>query len=327
MLTYNHERYLAESIEGVIRQETSFPVELLIGEDCSIDGTRSIALGYQERFPEMIRVITSESNVGMHKNGARLTKAARGKYIAFCEGDDFWHRSDKLSRQIAVLEADSTVSMVCSDYRDVSDAGCVISEKHERSEIGDSISYDDLVVGGGVIYTPTVCARTSLIKRVQVESPQCHDFSLLMGDLPLWLEMSQCGRIKYLHEPLASYRRSINSASRKDDPIWELKFRLSAYEVLCQFLEKYPLQAGSPHTERQYVKLIRRQLKCAAVVGDVQSAKRQAERMKKHNIERNALDRFLCLVVNLPLDRGLILRVARAIYHAGRRTKRLFQPA
>src|ERR1700719_3562213 len=90
MLAYNHERYLAEAIEGVVRQETSFAVELLIGEDCSTDGTRKVALSYQERFPEMIRVITSERNVGMHENLARLFAAARGRYIAFCEGDDYW---------------------------------------------------------------------------------------------------------------------------------------------------------------------------------------------------------------------------------------------
>src|ERR1039458_1989546 len=100
MVTYKHERYLAEAIEGVIRQKTSFPVELLIGEDCSTDGTREIALSYQKRVPEMIRVITSEKNVGMHENFARLIVAARGKYIAFCDGDDFWHRPDKLCRQI-----------------------------------------------------------------------------------------------------------------------------------------------------------------------------------------------------------------------------------
>src|ERR1039458_10809109 len=78
MVTYKHERYLAEAIEGVIRQKTSFPVELLIGEYCSTDATREIALSYQKRFPEMIRVITSEHNVGAHENFVRLIAAAHG---------------------------------------------------------------------------------------------------------------------------------------------------------------------------------------------------------------------------------------------------------
>jgi glycosyltransferase involved in cell wall biosynthesis len=215
MLTYNHERYLAEAIDGVVRQETSFPVELLIGEDCSTDGTRNVALSYQKRFPEMIRVIASEQNVGMHENLARLVAAARGKYIAFCEGDDFWHRSDKLSLQVAALEADPTVSLVWSDHRMVSDAGCVLREHDQHSWIGDWVSYDDLIVRGNVISTPTVCARSDLVKKAYFESPQCRDFSLPMGDMPLWLEISQCGRIRYLRQPLASYRLSTNSASRE----------------------------------------------------------------------------------------------------------------
>ena len=86
MLTYNHERYLAEAIESVIFQQTSFPVELLIGEDCSTDGTKEIALGYQKRFPEVIRIITSEKNVGGPRNHARLIAAARGKYFSLLRG-------------------------------------------------------------------------------------------------------------------------------------------------------------------------------------------------------------------------------------------------
>jgi len=89
MVTYNHERYLAEAIEGVVRQETSFPVELLIGEDCSTDGTREIALSYRKRFPEMIRVITSERNAGTHKNAARLIAAAIREKEAIFMDDSF----------------------------------------------------------------------------------------------------------------------------------------------------------------------------------------------------------------------------------------------
>jgi len=110
MVTYNHERYLAEAIEGVVRQEASFPIELLIGEDCSTDGTREIALTYQRRFPEMIRVITSAQNVGMHRNGARLMAADRGKYVAFCEGDDFWTSPHKLQWQVEILDAHQDLS-------------------------------------------------------------------------------------------------------------------------------------------------------------------------------------------------------------------------
>ena len=84
MITYNHERYLAEAIEGVVRlRDAVFRLNSSSARTARSMGTREIALSYQKRFPEMIRVITSEGNVGMHQNEARLMAAARGKYIAF----------------------------------------------------------------------------------------------------------------------------------------------------------------------------------------------------------------------------------------------------
>src|SRR5947209_4324540 len=100
MPTYNHQCYLGEAIEGVLNQQTQFPFELIIGDDCSSDGTLEVALRYQRQRPDLIRVLTSDSRLGMHENDMRIFSAVRGRYIAFCEGDDFWHRTDKLNRQI-----------------------------------------------------------------------------------------------------------------------------------------------------------------------------------------------------------------------------------
>ena len=91
MITYNHAPYIAQAIEGVVKQETEYPFELIIGEDCSTDGTRDIGFEFQKKDPDIIRVITSDKNVGAKQNDYRTTKACRGKYIAFCDGDDYWH--------------------------------------------------------------------------------------------------------------------------------------------------------------------------------------------------------------------------------------------
>ena len=72
MITYNHGPYIAEAIEGVIAQETTFPIELIIGEDCSTDNTRQVVLEYQRRYRHVIRVICPNRNVGMHVNGRRV---------------------------------------------------------------------------------------------------------------------------------------------------------------------------------------------------------------------------------------------------------------
>jgi Glycosyltransferases involved in cell wall biogenesis len=89
-ITYNHEPYIAQAIEGMLMQKTDLPIELIIGEDCSTNRTRELVVDYQKKHPDIIRESTSEKNVGMHKNGQRMGKACRGEYIALCEGDDYW---------------------------------------------------------------------------------------------------------------------------------------------------------------------------------------------------------------------------------------------
>ena len=112
MVTYNHAPYIAESIEGVISQKTDFPIELIIGEDCSTDNTRSIVLKYQRRYPQLIRVIYSDRNVGMTRNVWRVFEAARANYIAFCDGDDVWIDDRKLDKQVSVLKSEPECSII-----------------------------------------------------------------------------------------------------------------------------------------------------------------------------------------------------------------------
>jgi len=113
--TYQHGPYIRECIEGILNQKTSFPFEYIIGEDFSADGTREIVLEYAKRFPDRIRVFTADYNVGAKPNGRRCMRAARGKYIALCEGDDYWHNPLKLQKQVDLMEADQSISLVCSD--------------------------------------------------------------------------------------------------------------------------------------------------------------------------------------------------------------------
>ena len=116
MITYNHAPFIAQAIEGVLQQKTNFPFELVIGEDCSTDGTRALVFEYQKKYPDIIRVVTSDENVGMKKNGLRVLAACLGKYIAFCEGDDYWHNLDKLQKQADYLDSHPECGLVFTDY-------------------------------------------------------------------------------------------------------------------------------------------------------------------------------------------------------------------
>ncbi len=112
MITYNHEKFIGDAIRGVLMQLTDFSVELIIGEDCSTDNTRNIILEYVEKYPDIIRPLLPESNLGMMKNFIKTMEAAKGKYIALCEGDDFWTDQYKLQKQVDFLDTNEEYGFI-----------------------------------------------------------------------------------------------------------------------------------------------------------------------------------------------------------------------
>ena len=177
MITYNHAPFIAQAIEGVLRQRTDFAFELIIGEDCSTDGTRKIVFDYQKKYPDIIRVITSEKNVGMKRNGLRTLKACQGKYIAFCEGDDYWHEPRKLQIQADHLEDRSDCGLVFTDYDFYFESeNSAVKNVNQRK--GYCTPFDltiEQAIGpeGGVIRTCTIMARKALLEQVIEEIPIC----------------------------------------------------------------------------------------------------------------------------------------------------------
>ena len=104
-IAYNHEHYIRRCIESVLMQQVNFPIEFIIADDCSTDGTRAICEEYAAKYPGIIRLISSDHNVGAVENEQRAFLAAKGKYIATCEGDDYWTDPLKLQKQVDFLES------------------------------------------------------------------------------------------------------------------------------------------------------------------------------------------------------------------------------
>ena len=109
-ITFQQEKYVGQMIEGILSQKTDFAYEIIIGEDCSTDSTLQIIKSYQNKFPSIIKIITSEHNVGGMKNLWRVLNDARGEFISCCEGDDYWIDESKLQSQVEFLEKNPTYS-------------------------------------------------------------------------------------------------------------------------------------------------------------------------------------------------------------------------
>lgn len=123
MLTFNHERYISHAIESILSQKTRYRFELLIGDDCSTDGTRRIIRDYSERYPDIIRVFYNDVNVGITRNSYSLDVASNGKYIAACDGDDYWCDDNRIENDINFLECHQEYMGICHKCRVVDDEG------------------------------------------------------------------------------------------------------------------------------------------------------------------------------------------------------------
>lgn len=252
--TYNHGPYIEECLESLANQDCDFPFEILVGEDCSTDDTRERLLRLSEKYPKLIRPILSEQNLGSRKNSRNLTSLATGKYIAICEGDDYWQRPDKLRRQVEILEADASVALVCTDADAYfHNTGRRIHSVHERNGQWTKPPTDmtlALLTRKINIFTCTACMPKAL--RLRIWEENLHDFSeeYPMGDIQLWIQLSLHGRIVPIRESCATYRVIAESASRSRDFRKIFKFQESALKISEYYVRKFGYDASVLHQVR-----------------------------------------------------------------------------
>jgi glycosyltransferase involved in cell wall biosynthesis len=214
MLVYNHGPYIAEAIESVLGQKCDFSFELLIGDDCSTDNSRDIALRYQKAHPSVIRFISSACNVGMQCNHRRLVDASRGELVAYCEGDDYWIDPAKLQLQVDYLCAHPEAGAVHSDFDHILfRAGRWRALPHYQRRMRGSVPKGEIfssLLAGNFIQTCTLCVRTDLCRQYLASDPAVDSYPV--GDWPLCLSVAALHKIEYLDRSLAVYRKVSGSA-------------------------------------------------------------------------------------------------------------------
>jgi len=242
IITYNHRPYIAQAIEGALQQQTSFPFEIVIGEDCSTDGTRQIVFDYQRQYPQTIRVVTSEHNVGVRANAVRAYDACRGKYVAFCDGDDYWQNPHKLQLQVDFLETHPGYSLVHTDADWLVDATGEITpcwHQTHRHAIAQGDVYEHLLVDNHIM-TCTVCVCKEYLDRCMNDPAAVRGEDRVVGDYPRWLLLSLASQIGYLDVSTATRRVLTRSASKSPDPARNFAFFLEMYGVREHFLRLRP---------------------------------------------------------------------------------------
>jgi glycosyltransferase involved in cell wall biosynthesis len=235
MTTYNHAPYIAQAIESVLAQRTSFGVELIVGEDCSTDSTAEICRRYAEQYPERVRIVSSETNVGWRANYRRTIAAARGKYIALCDGDDWWSDPTKLQSQVEALEAAPECAMCYTRSERRADTS---GESHIYPAGECHTSFEDMLRLNTAENSTTV-AKREVVERYYAEvRPDMHP-EWLTDDLPMWLWVSAHYPICYIDRVTATHRILATSVSHSNDYRRRLAFCDSLADIMLWFDERY----------------------------------------------------------------------------------------
>ena len=249
MITYNHEKFISQAIEGVLNQKCDFNIQLVIGEDCSTDQTRRICDEYAAKHPGKIKLLPSLQNFGMIKNGLRTLEACTGNYIAHCEGDDYWIDPYKLQKQVSFLEANPEYVLSHTELDILFQSDGRVEERINRKNMlknqfswTRSALLENLLGNKVVVRTCTAVFRKTFVLEIHNKQSWINIAETLsMGDIPRWIEFSQLGPFHYLDEVTAVYRVSQNSVSRPNHAMHRADFAYKGALLRLYYAGIYPV--------------------------------------------------------------------------------------
>ncbi len=198
MSAYNHEKYISQCLDSVLNQKTDFDFDIILGEDCSKDRTREIVIDYKNRYPDKFRLYLPEKNIGMMEMDIATWNLCTGEYIALLNGDDFWTDEYKLQTQANFLDNNPDAVMCYHKARVENETtGYVFDTVYPES--GGELTAKFLLLGYNPVMTPTV-----MIRNILTVPDYYRD--LPYGDMPLYLLLSQKGKLKYIDKLMSLYR-------------------------------------------------------------------------------------------------------------------------
>lgn len=236
MITYNHENYLSEAIDGVLIQKTNFKFQLVIGEDCSSDGTREICEEYANKYPDKIKLLEFSENLGMLPNFIRTLEACKGKYIALCEGDDYWTDSYKLQKQVDFLEENSDYSGSCH-WVDILFENTGRLNK-TRYRFGGTITLKQILENRWtIIHTASFVFRSKYMDKYFSKGLLNHERQ--SGDKYLFAYITSKGKINSIEEVMSIYRKNdggvTNNIINHNHPKKKYLNKIEAYRSFIHF--------------------------------------------------------------------------------------------
>lgn len=278
VIAFNHGKYIEQALSSVLSQETHFPIEIVIGDDHSQDGTTDIVLEFQRKDPHRIRVLVARENLGRYTGNGRLNlvrvlRACRGKYIALLDGDDYWTCKDKLQMQVDALNSHPEWAMCFHRTSIVDETGRRPAWNAPGNDAKPTYSLVD-ILSENFIQTASTMYRNDLFS----ELPEWF-FDFKVGDWPLHVLNAQHGEIGFLEQTMAVYRLHEKSSFSSMDDAARWRDTLSTFELF----EKHLGQSHASALEQARRALFDRACRHMSRLHEQNRALKQEMEMRSHS--------------------------------------------
>lgn len=204
--TRNQERFIGEALDSVLRQHTTFPFEIIVSDDASTDGTVGILQDYQKQYPEKIRLLLQETNIGGPENLKRVIEASEAKYVTCLDGDDFYTDDYKLQKQVDVLEAHPEYAACFHNtwYADGEGRLCGLFNRPDFHAIHDAREF--------IRERWFVPIHSAVLRREYIEFPKWYN-TVMNDDYVVHLSVAKHGPYYYMPDVMVAYRRHAQNTS------------------------------------------------------------------------------------------------------------------
>lgn len=199
MITYNHERYIRQAVQSVLDQERTFPIEIVISDDGSSDGTRAIVRELVAEHPQIVRDVSSGQRLGIGSNFYHTYTHCRGEFIAVLDSDDYWLSRDKLAMQLNLLQGDPRCTLVYHN-------AILFAEATGESRIKLSEPVDDIRGATFFLHRNPITTMTAVFRNILSEEEVSSLTGLTFQDLPLWILLAEHGTVRCLPDLFGVYR-------------------------------------------------------------------------------------------------------------------------
>jgi glycosyltransferase involved in cell wall biosynthesis len=271
MTSYNRAHYIGQALDSILEQVCDFPIEIIIGDNCSEDGSRELLQGYKTKYPDVIVLNFQKINIGFGPNWASCCKLARGKYIAFCDDDDYWCDSHRLQEMVTKMEEDERIGLVYTNRYtlDVANDIKVVSNAH-LPEGENKVDYM-MHKGFPILFSASMIRKSLMDQYVNLEDYIRLSFPI--QDWPTAMLLAPHCEFCYMEKPSAVYRSYVGSMS-KPRQYEQLIERYNRDKVMYQYVSgQLSLQFDEAGWERYVNHLL---LALAYQRGDYKEAKRYA---------------------------------------------------